>query len=257
MRLTRFLSITAMAAGLAFSGSRAADAGDGTFAKPLGVVELFTSQGCNSCPPADAALRKLAARGDVVALGYHVDYWDYLGWSDTLGSKANTERQYAYARGLKRRGVYTPQAVINGRAHTNGGRYREIVAAMEQDMAAARGPAIGVKLTDLGDRIHVETEGTAGGDAGKVHIVLVYFRRHSEVDIKRGENAGRTIGYVNAVVDYQTIGMWEGAPLTVDIPHSELAAKNADGCAVLLQKATSGGDPGEIIGAAILPRQTS
>lgn len=257
MQLTRFFSIAALVAALAAFGVSDAAADESKPVKLLGVVELFTSQGCNSCPPADAALQKLAARGDVVALGYHVDYWDYLGWSDTLGSKANSERQYAYARGLKRRGVYTPQAVINGRAHTNGGHYREIVATMEQDMAAGRGPAVGLKLTDLGDRIHVEADGAKGADAGKVHIVLVYFRRHSDVAIERGENAGRTIGYVNAVVDYQTIGMWEGEPLTVDIPHSEFTAKNADGCAVLLQKATDGGHPGEIIGAAILPRQTS
>ena len=141
MRFTRFLPFLTLAAALAIFGVAAPGADEQKPAKLLGVVELFTSQGCNSCPPADAALAKLAARGDVVALGYHVDYWDYLGWSDTLGSKANTERQYAYARGLNRRGVYTPQAVINGRAHTNGGRYGEIVSTMRQDMAAGDQPA--------------------------------------------------------------------------------------------------------------------
>jgi hypothetical protein len=257
MRITQIFSIAIIAAALAVSGAAAALAGEQESAKLLGVVELFTSQGCNSCPPADAALEKLAARGDVVALGYHVDYWDYLGWSDTLGSKANSDRQYAYAKGLKRRGVYTPQAVINGKAHTNGGHYREIVTTLEQDAAAGNGLVVGLKLTDLGDRMHVEAAGAPGLDAGKVHIVLVYFRGRSDVEIQRGENAGKTIAYVNAVIDYQTIGMWEGEPLTVDIPRSEFAAKNADGCAVLLQKATTNGHPGQIIGAAILPRQTS
>lgn len=224
--------------------------------KPLGVVELFTSQGCNSCPPADAALRKFAARGDVVALGYHVDYWDYLGWKDTLGSKSNAKRQYEYAEGLKRRGVYTPQAVINGQSHTNGGRYDEISDTLARDDAQGHGLTVGMTLTDLGDRMRVTAEG-APNDGSKVHIVLVYFRRHADVAIERGENSGKTIAYVNAVLDYQTIGMWEGEGLTVDIPHSELAAKEADGCAVLLQKATDGGHPGAIIGAAILPRQTT
>ena len=111
-------------------------------------------------------------------------------------------------------------------------------------------------LTDLGDRMRVTAEG-APKDGSTVHIVLVYFRRHADVAIERGENSGKTITYVNAVLDYQTIGMWEGEGLTVDIPHSELAAKEADGCAVLLQKATDGGHPGAIIGAAILPRQTT
>jgi len=255
MLINRLFSIAALAA-LVTLGPAKAGADDARPEKLLGVVELFTSQGCSSCPPADAALEELAARGDVVALGYHVDYWDYLGWSDTLGSKANSERQYAYAKGLKRRGVYTPQAVINGRSHTNGAHYREIVATMKQDAAAEQGLVVGLKLTDLGDRMHVSADGASVIDAGKVHIVLIYFRRHSDVEIQRGENAGKTISYVNAVIDIQTIGMWEGKPLTVDIPNSEFTAKNADGCAVLLQKATTSGHPGEIIGAAILPRQT-
>jgi hypothetical protein len=246
----------ALAAGLAAFAQTDAVAGDALPAQPLGVVELFTSQGCNSCPPADSALMELAARGDVVVLGYHVDYWDYLGWADTLGSDANTKRQYAYAHGLKRRGVYTPQAVINGRSHTNGGHLREILAALKQDQAQGNGLTVPLTLKDLGDRMRVTAAGAPIGDA-KVHMVLVYFRRHADVAIARGENAGKTIPYVNAVVDYQTIGMWEGRPLTVDIPNSELTAKDADGCAVLLQKATKSGDPGAIIGAAILPRQTS
>ena len=252
MHVNRYLSIAALAAGLA----AAAPAAAGEVQKPLGVVEIFTSQGCNSCPPADSALQKFAARGDVVALGYHVDYWDYLGWKDTLGSPANTKRQYEYADGLNRRGVYTPQAVINGRTHTNGGRYGEISSTLQRFDATGRGLPVGMTLTDLGDRMRVTAE-AAATDGDKVHMVLVYFRRHADVAIERGENAGRTITYVNAVLDYQTIGMWEGESLSVDIPNSELAAKEADGCAVLLQKATRNGHPGAIIGAAILPRQTS
>ncbi|MCI5074934.1 DUF1223 domain-containing protein [Oricola sp.] len=257
MRLTRFLSVVAVMAGLYLPGAAGASAEDASSTKLLGVVELFTSQGCNSCPPADAALQKLVERGDVIALGYHVDYWDYLGWKDTLGAKANSERQYAYARGLKRRGVYTPQAVVNGRAHTNGGHYREISSMLEGDAASGQGLVVDLELTDLGDRMRVSAAGAPDIDADKVHVVLVYFKHRSDVEIERGENAGKTIAYVNAVVDYETIGMWEGEPLTVDIPHSQLDAKHADGCAVLLQRTTDGGHPGAIIGAAMLPRQTS
>lgn len=251
MHLTRFLSFAAVATCLIGSPVSADEV-----RKPLGVVELFTSQGCSSCPPADTTLAKLAARGDVVALGYHVDYWDYLGWRDTLGSPDNAKRQYDYAAGLQRRGVYTPQAVINGRSHTNGGYYGEISSTMAKFDAAGEGLTVGMTLTDLGDRMRVTAQG-APTDGEKVHMVLVYFRRQADVTIDRGENAGKTISYVNAVVDYQTIGMWEGEALTVDIPLSELAVKHADGCAVLLQKATEGGHPGAIIGAAILPRRKS
>lgn len=251
MHPKRFLSLAALAAVLIANPVAAGDV-----QKPLGVVELFTSQGCNSCPPADIALQKLAAREDVVALSYHVDYWDYLGWRDTLGSPDNAKRQYEYAAGLQRRGVYTPQAVINGRSHTNGAYYDEIASTMARYDIGGKGLTVGMKLTDLGDRMRVTAEsGPTEGET--VHMVLVYFRRQVEVPIERGENAGKTISYVNAVVDYQTIGMWEGEALTVDIPQSELAVKHADGCAVLLQKATEGGHPGAIIGAAILPRRTS
>lgn len=249
-----FFSILAAAGVLVLAQAGALRAGE--VQKPLGVVELFTSQGCNSCPPADIALETFAGRSDVVALGYHVDYWDYLGWRDTLGSKSNTQRQYDYAAGLHRRGVYTPQAVINGRSHTNGGHYNEIADTLESYDRSGEGLTVGMTLTDLGDRMRV-TADSAPTDGAKVHIVLVYFRVQADVKIERGENAGKTISYVNAVVDHQTIGMWEGHALSVDIPHSELAVRKADGCAVLLQKATEGGHPGAIIGAAILPRRTS
>jgi len=106
----RFLVL--LASLLAAGGAMAGDVRE-----PKGVVELFTSQGCSSCPPADATLGQLVAQGDVVALSYHVDYWNYLGWADTLSSKENTARQYGYAKTMGRSGVYTPQAVINGRDH--------------------------------------------------------------------------------------------------------------------------------------------
>ncbi|WP_421856192.1 DUF1223 domain-containing protein [Oricola sp.] len=255
MRFDRILLALTVTASIA-AGTVIASAQNTRSPTVLGVVELFTSQGCNSCPPADAALERFAARDDVLALGYHVDYWDYLGWRDTLGSAENSKRQYDYARALKRRGVYTPQAIINGRAHTNGGHYAEISNVLGTYDDNGKGLSVDLTVTDHGDRMHVSVADGAM-PAGKVHMVLVYFKRDTEIAIERGENAGKIIRYVNSVVDVQTVGMWHGEAMTVDIPLTELAAKDADGCAVLLQEAIRGGYPGPILGAAILPRQSS
>lgn len=243
--------IVAAVALLAAGGARA---GQGSEAKPVGVVELFTSQGCNSCPPADRALERMVEDGDVIALGYHVDYWDYLGWKDTLASGENTERQYEYAKALKRRGVYTPQAVVNGNSHLNGGHYSEIRDRLRADAASGKGLRVDVAAHYMDDRMRVEVRGD-GGDVHKANLVIVYYKESSQVPIKRGENAGKTLTYVNAVIDVQTIGMWDGKAMTVDIPETEFGAMKADGCAVLLQSTTQGGFPGPIIGAAILPRR--
>ncbi|MFN7026778.1 MAG: DUF1223 domain-containing protein, partial [Pseudorhizobium sp.] len=111
---------------------------------PQGVVELFTSQGCSSCPPADQMLKDLIRQGDVVALSYHVDYWNYLGWADTLSSKENTERQYGYAQSFGRSGVYTPQAVINGRDHVKGTELSTINGKISSLAASGEGLTVPV-----------------------------------------------------------------------------------------------------------------
>ena len=129
MESRRFILRAALA--LAASGfASAADAG--ATDRPLGVIELFTSQGCNACPPADKLFGKFAAGDDVVALAYHVSYWDYLGWRDSLANSENTERQYSYMRAFGSRSVYTPQAVINGRTHVSGGKKEDVTRALDQ-----------------------------------------------------------------------------------------------------------------------------
>ncbi|HMQ58029.1 MAG TPA: DUF1223 domain-containing protein [Rhizobiaceae bacterium] len=217
---------------------------------PIGVVELFTSQGCNSCPPADAALQKLAQRSDVVALSWHVDYWDYLGWKDTLASPANTKRQYGYARTLKRSNVYTPQAVLNGIDHINGGDLDGIVTRLHQFAVDGKGLNVPLQFTDKGDRLHLTIPATDRPDDATV--LLVYFAPRQETQIERGENAGKTIAYVNSVLDFMPVGMWKGEELTIDLPVSGMTDRGAGGCAVLLQRQAADGTPGEIIGAAIL-----
>jgi len=216
---------------------------------PTGVVELFTSQGCSSCPPADAALERLVEEGKVVALSYHVDYWNYLGWQDTLGSKENTARQYAYAKALGRNGVYTPQAVINGRDHVNGGNLAGIKTRIEE--MAAGGDGLKVKI---GARIgRDEIDINVGSGEGKADVIVVYFDRRQTVNIQKGENTGKRVDYWHAVRDVQTIGMWNGKASKFVLPASVLKqGDNNGGCAILLQTIENGDKPSAILGAATI-----
>jgi len=213
--------------------------------EPAGVVELFTSQGCSSCPPADAALKKLIDDGKVVALSYHVDYWNYLGWADTLATKDNTARQYAYARMLGRSGVYTPQAILNGRDHINGADLDGINRRLSEMTVKGKGLAVPVNATLRKDEVDINV----GAGNGKANVVVVYFNREQLVDVKKGENSGRTISYWHSVRDIQTIGMWDGKPANFVLPASVLNDGKNGGCAVLLQKMKDDETPGAILGA--------
>jgi hypothetical protein len=217
-------------------------------AKPLGVVELFTSQGCNSCPPADAVLGDLVRRGGVVVLAYHVDYWDYLGWKDTLGNHANTARQYDYAKAFGSGQVYTPQAVVNGRIDVNGASGSAINGALGKLAEAGEGLTVDVSVKEEGGALVVETGGAAGGP-DEASIVVVSFAPEKDVPIRRGENSGRTIRYWHAVTGWHTAGTWQGKPGRIEIPKGE---SSGGGLAVLLQAPGKGGTPGPIIGAATL-----
>ncbi len=161
----------------------------GDILKPKGVVELFTSQGCNSCPPADAVLAELAERGDVVALGYHVDYWDYLGWKDTLGSPENTERQKQYGRSFGKRSVYTPQAVINGRTHVNGAKREAVAGALTELENSGEGLSVDINVTRSGDSVMIDAA-AAPGEKGDAHLVLVHFDPMKPVDDRARREQG-------------------------------------------------------------------
>ncbi|KXF79540.1 hypothetical protein ATN84_04295 [Paramesorhizobium deserti] len=216
------------------------------------MVELFTSQGCNSCPPADALLSDLAKRNDVVALAFHVDYWDYLGWRDTLASPENTARQTAYRNAMKGSMIYTPQVILNGRAQVNGNNAAAIRSGIARMSDAPGGLTVPVSITRLdGERIVIEA-GSGPKPAAPVHLIIAYFDDKAIVPIKGGENSGRSIIYRNAVRDIETIGMWDGKPLRVEIPASELAKKKASGCAVLLQEVSDDSRLGPILGASML-----
>jgi hypothetical protein len=213
-----------------------------------GVVELFTSQGCASCPPADEALRKLIQKGDVVGLSYHVDYWNYLGWADSLASKENTERQYGYARALGRNNVYTPQAVVNGRDHVKGADVQAIYGRLDAFTRAGEGLSVPVKASRVADEIAIDI----GEGKGKADVVVAYFNREQVVDVQKGENQGKKISYWHSVYDVQTVGMWDGKSMSVKLPASILSKAKNGGCAVLLQTSDAQGNPAAIVGASVL-----
>ncbi|MBM3550107.1 MAG: DUF1223 domain-containing protein [Alphaproteobacteria bacterium] len=178
------------------------------------LVELYTSQGCNSCPPADAYLGDLARRKDVVALAFHVDYWDHIGWKDPFGDAAWTARQRKYAQALMSRQIYTPQMVVDGTQHAVGSD-RRAVERLIADAAKRQRPALSVSRTAKGLDLKID-----GAGAGEVWIVG-YDPKH-ETKVMRGENAGRTLTEFNIVRGIKRIDAWKGGALTRAIATSEL-----------------------------------
>lgn len=220
----------------------AATIGTGAAAAPPTVLELFTSQGCSSCPPADRLFAKLAGDPQFIVLSLPVDYWDRLGWKDTFAKHAFTERQVAYSRMRGDGQVYTPQAVVNGSEHANGGNRRAI------DAAAATTAPVGVPLMaqQREGEIIVTVGAATGVAAQRATIVALPYFASREVAIGRGENARHKVTYTNIVRDIIPIGEWSGAPVTqkIALPRGE----RYDGVVVLLQEG-SVRNPGAILGA--------
>jgi len=166
------------------------------------VVELFQSQGCSSCPPANANVLAVAGRPDVLALSWQVTYWDYLGWKDTFAADVFTRRQSAYARALGHDGVFTPQVVVNGRVDGVGAGRGELAGLMAQGERGDGGPS----LTIAGDEVRVG----AGQGSGQV-LLVQYDPDLVQVAVKRGENAGETLPHRNVVRHVAVLGAWNGA----------------------------------------------
>lgn len=200
------------------------------------AVELFTSQGCSSCPPADALLERLADDPGVVAIGRAVTYWDGLGWKDTLARPANTELQRAYSsHGLPGSGNYTPEAVIQGRRGAVGSSEGEVRRAIEN---SGRLPEPGLKIARAaGGSRTVSLSGTPGQPA---EVMLVALRRHSDVQIGRGENGGRTLRYANALIGERRIGGWSGGDAALTIPAAALRVAGADRYALIVREGAGG-----------------
>ena len=198
------------------------------------VVELFTSQGCSSCPPADALLGEIARRNDVIALGFHIDYWDNLGWKDPFSTPQSTERQRRYAHQFGTP-VYTPQLVIEGAREMVGSHREEVLAALREVA-----PETVASVTFSADR-HAVTIGSANGRTGQVWLVRFVQKRATHIGA--GENARRTLDDTNGVESLSALGEWRGtgASFPLDPPEP------GKGMAVLVQA-----EDGRILGAAIL-----
>jgi len=202
-------------------------------AQPLTVVELFTSQGCSSCPPANANLIKVKDRSGVLALSFNVTYWDYLGWKDIFGREEFTQRQVNYEPALGRSGPFTPQVVVNGDADAVGARPGEI-----EGLIASSGRINGPSLSFANGKIAI---GAGRAPAGRADVWLVHYRQGViEVPVARGENTGRTLPHANVVHALKKLGSWSGEAKTFSLP----AASGGLSTAVLVQS------PGGLILAA-------
>jgi hypothetical protein len=237
--------LMALVGGLAAAGLPQPVAADDAIS-PV-VVELFTSQGCSSCPPADALLGELTRRRGVIALSLNVDYWDYLGWRDTLASPEHSKRQRDYAA---RRGdgqVYTPQMVIGGRRHVVGSSEQAVTAALVEEAARPPETTVEVALREQGPEVVIEVAGAPTDRLKQDSTVwMLMIEPKVSVKIDRGENTGKSIDYYHVVRKMIPAGMWHGEAISLRLPKADLYNERTTACAALLQV----GGTGPIIGAA-------
>jgi hypothetical protein len=220
-------------------------------AAPKGVLELFTSQGCSSCPPADKLLGEFSDDPSIIALSLPIDIWDYLGWKDTLALAGHSARQRAYAELRGDRQVYTPQIVVNGVVHVLGSDRAAIERAIAQTDRNAAVMSLPLLVSADGGELTVTIKGAPAGEpAGEVWLCPL--ATEVPVAIGRGENHGRTITYHNVVRAWQKLGEFSGADSTWTIPLSQIEKGDIDGAAVLVQEG-SREKPGLILGAAFTP----
>ena len=216
------------------------------------VVELFTSQGCSSCPPADAFIAELAGRDDVLPLSFHVEYWNYLGWRDRFSNPEATARQRSYLRPLGMRYVYTPQIVVNGASHAVGSGRAEVLRLIE---AARGGKSVDIAVDHSGGDSATLRIAAGARQTRPATVWLVFYDRRHVTEIRRGENEGARLVNTNVVRTFTRIGSWTGEPVKIALPLKRLGAEGRDACAVIVQQ----GGNGPILGAVSfpLPRRAS
>jgi len=199
------------------------------------VVELFTSEGCSSCPPADQYLLDLRERDDVIALAFHVDYWDYLGWKDRFATHEYTNRQRAYARAMGSPMIYTPQLVVDGNAHVVGSDKGSVDDAIAQ--ASARPPMLDIGLIWTEKRSLTVSIPAADYD-GDATIWFVRYVLDAGSEVTSGENAGKHLVHGNVVDQLTAIGMWDGQAMDITLPWEAIVDNNGEhgfGCAIIVQ----------------------
>ncbi len=200
------------------------------------AVELFTSQGCSSCPPADALIEKLSREPNIVVLTRPVTYWDQLGWKDTLGREANTILQRSYAgRGGEGSGVYTPQAMVQGSAAAVGsseGKLRRLIAAEKQKP----GPAVVARATTDGGRMIMIDQNVKANTS----VQLLALKSVAVVRIGAGENGGRMVRYTNVVLAETEVGRWQGGSVAITVPGRIMKQAGADRYAIILREGAAG-----------------
>jgi hypothetical protein len=219
-------------------------------ADPRAVVELFTSQGCSSCPPADKILGELAKDPSIVAMSMPIDYWDYLGWKDTLADARFSARQRAYSRMRGDREVYTPQAIINGSMHVVGSDRAAIEKAIGITRKNEDVMSVPVTMTRSGKQITVSVASSDKVPAamhGEVWIGSI--SKAIPIAISRGENRGRELTYYNVVRNLLKVGDWNGTPDSWTVPVENVLRDGVDGAVVYLQDG-SRDKPGPMLGAA-------
>jgi hypothetical protein len=221
--------------------------------EPRALLELFTSQGCSSCPAADKLLGEFAADPSLVAVSVPIDYWDYLGWKDTLASPADSARQRAYAHVRGDRQVYTPQIVVNGAMHVLGSDRAAIEHAIEQTDQKPAVMSLPLLMSVGGANLTVKIESAENEHVGG-EVWLCPLAKAVPVAIGRGENRGHTVTYHNVVRRWVKLGDWTGAQASWNVLLSDIKADDIDAAAVLVQEG-SHDKPGIILGAGYTPLQ--
>jgi hypothetical protein len=220
------------------------------YADPRAVVELFTSQGCSSCPPADKILGELSSDPSIIALSMPIDYWDYLGWKDTLADSRFSARQRAYSRVRGDREVYTPQVVVNGSAHVLGSDRPAIESAISRTIKSDAVMSVPVSMSLAGKQLNVSVAARkehAAATHGEVWICSI--TKAVPISIGRGENRGQKITYHNVVRNLLKVGDWNGVAESWTVPLENLTREGVDGAVVYVQDG-SRDNPGPMLGAA-------
>jgi len=253
-RLARYAFAGLLATFAALAPAQAqtlAPAGEPPAMRPV-VIEMFTSQGCSSCPPADKLLAGIARRAGVFALSLPVDYWDYVGWKDTLALPyhARRQRHYAKVRGDSR--VYTPQAVISGVEHVIGSDPAALLKAAEDCYTRHGALSVSIKVTPVDGGLRVELGASSGKGPREASLVVVRVAARKDVKIRRGENSGKLLTYVNVARGFSRVGEWSGEAAVFTIPRDQIVGDGADGWMIFLQ-AGEPNRPGVILAAAKSP----